>query len=262
MGWLKKTLAKVGFGSAEVSVELGSTTLIQGEQTKVLVTVSGGDVVQPVDAIELSVCCDYMGWEELRTQGEQGRKKQRRRKTHVLAKWSLPDAFTTEPGKSVHFESAMTLPLNTPLSMGDGKIWLEANLDIPMGKDTSSKTELTVKPDNQLDASFSAFEESGFRIEKVKNEEVERQPLPFEQQFEWTAVSEPYQSVFREMTLVATRPKDGLHLAITFCRQGEGIGAAVGRLVGANKLSRELTLSGGPEEVASEVKTLLAQISQ
>ncbi|CZF85162.1 Sporulation-control protein spo0M [Grimontia celer] len=262
MGWLKKTLAKVGFGSAEVSVELDSTTLIQGEQTKVLVTVTGGDVGQPVDAIELSVCCDYMGWEELRAQGEQGRKKQRRRKSYVLAKWALPDAFTTEPGKSTHFESAMTLPLNTPLSMGDGKIWLEVNLDIPMGKDTSSKTELTVKPDNQLDAAFTAFEKSGFRIEKVKNEEVERQSMPFEQRFEWAPVSEPSQSVFREMTLVATRPEDGLHLAMIFGRQGEGIGAAVGRFVGANKLSRELTLSGGPEEVASEVKTLLAQISQ
>ncbi|WP_325891246.1 sporulation protein [Grimontia sp. NTOU-MAR1] len=262
MGWFKKTLAKVGFGSAGVSVELGSTKLIQGEQTRVLVTVTGGDVVQQVDKVELRVCCDYMGWEELRAQGEQGRKKQRRRKSHVLAKWSLPDAFNTEPGKPQHFESTMTLPLNTPLSMGDGKIWLEVSLDIPMGKDPSSKTELTVKPDIQLDAAFSALEDSGFRIEKVKNEEVERQPIPFEQQFEWAPVSEPYQSVFRDMTLVAARAEDALHLAMTFGRQGEGIGAAVGRFVGANTLSRELTVAGSVEEVADEVKTLLKQISQ
>lgn len=262
MGWLKKTLAKVGFGSAEVSVELDATTLMQGEQTKVLVTVTGGDVAQQVDAVELSVCCDYMGWEELRTQGEQGRKKQRRRKTHVLAKWSLPDAFTTEPGNSQRFESTMCLPLNAPLSMGDGKVWLDVSLDIPMGKDTSSKTELTVKPDTQLDAAFSAFENAGFRIEKVKNEEVERQPMPFEQQFEWAAVSEPYQSIFRDMALVATKSEDALHLVMTFGRQGEGFGAAVGRFVGANKLSRELTVTGSAEEVAAEVKTLLEQISQ
>ena len=38
-------------------------------------------------------------------EGEQGRKKLRPHKTHVLAKWSLPDAFTTEPGKSLSFES-------------------------------------------------------------------------------------------------------------------------------------------------------------
>lgn len=262
MGWLKKTLAKVGVGSAKVHIELQAETLRQGETVSATLVVTGGDVPQPVDAVELTVCCDYMGWEQLRTQGEQGRKKQRRRKTHILSTWALPDAFTTEPGVERRVETEFTLPLATPLSLGEGKVWLEVNLNIPMGKDTSAKAPLTVKPEAMLDTALNVFEQAGFRIEKVKNEEVERKALPFEQRLTFVPVSAPYQGVFRNLVLVASRQEDTLQLAMTFSRDGDGIGAALGRFVGANQLHRDLSFGPSSTDISSQINTLLRQISQ
>ncbi|MBV7300839.1 sporulation protein [Enterovibrio paralichthyis] len=264
MGWFKKTLAKVGVGSAGVGIALPSGDTKQGSEIDVVLTVTGGEVAQQVNAISLSLQCDFMGWEQVRSQGEQGRKQQRRRKTCALHQWSLPDAFTINAGEERVFHTAFILPQTTPLSLGDGKVWLEARLDIPLAKDASGKVDLAVKPDDTLDTVLDTFEQTGFRITSVKNEEVERQPLPFSQILTLEPVAGDLSSRFREVTLTVMRQSGQCELQLVFKPQGEGIGAMVGRLTGSGNIKRTLMLdtAATAESISLQVSDLLSAVSQ
>lgn len=264
MGWFKKTLAKVGVGSAGIGIALSGDDTKQGAEIDVILTVTGGEVAQQVNVISLTLQCDYMGWEQVRSHGEQGRKQQRRRKTCVLHQWSLPDAFTVNAGEERVLNTAFILPQITPLSLGDGKVWLEARLDIPLAKDASGKVEIAVKPDDTLDAVLDTFELAGFRITEVKNEEAERQPLPFSQILTLEPVQGEFKTRFREVTMTASREPSGCALNLAFKPQGEGIGALVGRLTGSGNIKRTLMLdtAATAESISLQVSDLLSAVSQ
>ncbi|MBE1277489.1 sporulation protein [Enterovibrio baiacu] len=243
MGWLKKTLARVGVGSAKAEVSVEQDNIQQGQSVAVSLIVNGGESTQQVDNITFDLCCDFMGWEEVRGTGEQGRKKQRRRITHTLLSWSLPDAFALPAGESRRFETELNVPIETPLSMGDCNVWLETRLDIPMAKDPSTKTPLTIKPSGHIDTVFDVLEAHGLRIEKADCEQDERHPRSFEQVFSWVPISGAYEGVWRKLDVVVTHKDNALDIGMTVHRQGEGLGDMVGHFVGSNKLERSLVIS-------------------
>lgn len=264
MGWLKKTLAKVGMGNASLEIVLPDDAGRQGQRMAAQLVVTGGEVAQSVDVITLAIRCDYMGWEQVRTNGEQGQKHRRRRKTHTLVTCALPDAFTIAAGETRTFDVSVDLPNVTPLSLDDDKVWLEARLDIPMAKDVVAKASLTVKPDAAFNAVLDTLEGVGFRIQTVKREEVERGPLPFRQLLTLAPVEGRFGDHFRQLTLDAQREGGTLRVLTVFSRQGEGVGDMVGRLVGQDKVKRELVLSSSSsaQEVVQTVNTLLDAITQ
>ncbi|MCV5925719.1 sporulation protein, partial [Escherichia coli] len=88
--------------------------------------------------------------------------------THVLAKWNLPYAFTIHPGEERTFDVKLDVPWNTPVTIGDAKVWLETGLDVAMALDPTDKDILTVRPDPLMDAILSAFEAQGLRIRQVE----------------------------------------------------------------------------------------------
>ncbi|WP_028024411.1 sporulation protein [Enterovibrio calviensis] len=264
MGWFNKVLAKVGVGSAEVALSMSKESFMQGETAAMKVTVSGGKTPQSIDTISFELRCDYMGWEQLRANDEQGRKRQRRRLSHTLVKWQLPDTFTLQPGEVRQFETQCEIPLGTPLTMGDGKVWLSANLDIPMAKDASCKTLISISPSTDLNAVLEGFEEAGLRIDKVGNQDVERSSLPFEQRIELAPISGRFLGVLQRIELVVCSDEEGLQLGLTMLRQGEGMGDALGRLVGANKVKRSLAIAHNTssERIRRDIGELLDKVEK
>ncbi|OEF48283.1 hypothetical protein A1OW_15740 [Enterovibrio norvegicus] len=263
MGWLQKTLARVGVGGAKAEVSVERDDIQQGQSVTVTLIVHGGEAMQQIDKISFDLCCDFMGWEEVRGAGEQGRKKQRRRITHKLLSWSLSDAFELSKGESRRFETELNVPAETPLSMGDCNVWLETSLDIPMAKDPSTKTPLTIKPSLHLNAVFDVLEAHGLRIEKADCEQDERNPRSFEQVFSWMPVSGAYEGIWRKLDVVVTHKDNALDIGMTVHRQGEGLGDMVGRLVGANKLERSLdvSLDDSVEHVQVALNNVLQKIT-
>ncbi|WP_407331774.1 sporulation protein [Enterovibrio sp. 27052020O] len=262
MGWFKKALAKVGVGSAEIELVLPKASFAQGESTSATVLVTGGSTRQQIDTLSFELCCDYMGWEQIRSNGEQGQKRRKRRMTHTLVKWHLPDTFALETGEKRQFDTQFQIPMDTPLSMGDGKIWVRGSLDIPMAKDASCEALVTVTPDALLNAVFEGFEQSGLRIEMVSNQDVERASLPFEQCFTLVPVSGRLMESLRRVELVASRDNEGLQLALVLSRQSGGVGDALGRLVGANKVRRALTIPHDalPTQTTKHIEAFLSKI--
>ncbi|KOO12076.1 sporulation control protein Spo0M, partial [Vibrio xuii] len=73
-----------------------------------------------------------------------------------------------DPGEEREFNVDLDVPWNTPVTIGDSKVWLETGLDIAMAKDPSDTDILTVRPDELLDGIFTALEEQGLRIRQVE----------------------------------------------------------------------------------------------
>jgi sporulation-control protein len=255
MSFLKKTLASFGIGSAKVDTVLQHEVLYPGETSNVIIHVYGGKTEQLVDNIELRLYCRYID-EELANDADEGSQRtQRVHRRYTLASWSLPQSFVIGHGETRDFELELDIPWNTPITIGDTKVWLETGLDISMAKDPTDKDILTVRPDPLLDAIFSEFEEQGLRIRQVECEAADGFSMPFVQEFEFVPTTGPFHGRWREVEIVAYREATSLQLWFEIDRSLRGMGGMLGQLLGKGQLKRNLTIDAmtQPEEAARQV---------
>ncbi|MDF2155097.1 sporulation protein [Vibrio sp. CAU 1672] len=261
MSFLKKTLASFGIGSAKVDSILNQDVLYPGQSVDVSIHVYGGATEQSIDNIDLRLCCHYIAEVEDDQGNRDGQRRHRVAQTHVLASWNLPYAFVIHPGEERTFEVKLDAPWNTPITIGDTKVWLETGLDVAMAVDPSDKDMLTVRPDPLMDSILSALESQGLRIRQVECEAVQGQALPFVQEFEFVPTDGPYHGVWRELEFVAYRGEQQLKLWFEIDRNRAGPGGMLASLLGRGKLKRELTIdvSTPLEEVGPLVLNYLEQ---
>jgi sporulation-control protein len=162
--------------------------------------------------------------------------------SYALAEWSLPYAFTIEPGETRDFAVELDVPWNTPVTIGDSKVWLETGLDIAMAKDPTDKDILTVRPDPLLDGIFTALEEQGLRIRQVECEEVDGFAMPFVQEFEFVPTTGPFHGRWRELEVVAYRSDDELQMWFEIDRHREGAKGMLASLLGIGDLKRQMSI--------------------
>lgn len=263
MSFLSKALATFGLGSAQVNAHLSKDVLVPGESVTLHIDVKGGKTAQQIDNINLAVCCQYLEEVRIREAGEQGQKFRIQKQTYPLVSWSLPYAFEIGSEETRTFETELTLPWNTPVTLGDAKVWLETELDISMAVDPSDKDSITVRPDPLMDGVFSALENAGLRILKAECEAAKGFPLPFTQEFEFVPTEGPFHGVWRELEIVAYRDDETLKLWFEFDRRQRGLTGLLSSFIGSSELNRQLTIpvSVTPEEAGQQVMTLLEQIS-
>ncbi|MUH98351.1 sporulation control protein Spo0M [Aliivibrio fischeri] len=260
MSFFKKTLASLGIGSANVDTIIHHEVLIPGQKAQVTIEVTGGATAQDIDNIDLKLCCQYK--KEVHRKSENGSQTQIIKQTYVLADWSLPYAFTIEPKQERKFELELDLPLNTPITIGDAKVWVQTGLDISLGLDPTDKDPITVRPDDIFDGVLTALETEGLRIRQVECEHVKGFDLPFVQEFEFVPFDGPYHGSWRELEMIAHRTADELQLWFEIDRRHKG--GALGLLssmLGRGELKRKLSLPTRltPEEAGKQVIDFLNQ---
>ena len=263
MSFLKKTLASFGIGSAKVDSVLQQEVLYPGKKASIIVHVYGGSQPQEIDNIDLNLCCRYVKEVTMNSQRQEGGHTRRMHQTYSLAKWSLPYAFVIQPGEPRVFECEFDVPLNTPVTIGDSKVWLETGLDIAMAIDPSDKDVLTVRPDPLLDGIFNALEAQGLRIRQVECEAVEGFELPFVQEFEFVPTTGPYHGRWRELEVVAHHDETELKLWFEIDRNRDGARGMLASLLGIGQLQRQLSvpLDTSPEDAGKMVVEYLESAS-
>ncbi len=255
MSFLKKTLASFGIGSAKVDSVLNQEVLYPGQTAEITIHVYGGSSDQEISNIDLKLCCRYIAEEEVSRGGGENDVTRRVAKTHALASWSLPYAFTIKAGEERVFETELILPWNTPITVGDSKVWLETDLDIALAVDPSDKDIITVRPDPLMDGIFTALEEQGLRIRQVECEAAKGFDLPFVQEFEFVPTTGPYHGRWRELEIVAHRGESELRLWFEVDRNRDGAKGMLASLLGLGKLNREIDipLTTAPAEAGKQV---------
>jgi sporulation-control protein len=261
MSFLKKTLATFGIGSAKVDSVLQQEFLFPGQKANVTIHVYGGASEQAIDNIHVQLCCQYIAEEPVGDQDADSSHLSRVHRVHILDRWSLPYAFTIASGESRDFHIELDLPWNTPITIGDAKVWLESGLDIAMAVDPTDKDMITVRPDPLLDAVLTAFEDQGLRIRRVECEAADGFELPFVQEFEFVPTTGPYHGRWRELEVVAYRSADALELWFGVDRSLRGMKGMLAGLLGKGKLKRHLKIPSETalEDVGLKVFTYLEQ---
>ncbi|MBD1577296.1 MULTISPECIES: sporulation protein [Vibrio] len=259
MSFFKKTLATFGIGSAKVDTVLKQDAAFPGQKLMLDVYVYGGATEQAIDNIDLKLCCRYR--KPMKTKEGQEVSHSTVPATHVLASWSLPYSFSIEPHQERVFPVELDIPWNTPVTLGDAKVWLETGLDIAMASDPTDKDEVTIRPDPLEDSIFTALENAGLRIRQVECEFVKGFELPFVQEFEFVPVHGEFHGRWRELEIVTYRDENELKIWLDVDRQKQGLGGMLSSFIGSNKLKREMTLSADtpPEEAGAKVLAFLDQ---
>jgi len=255
MSFLKKTLASFGIGSAKVDSVLQQEVLYPGQTVKFTIHVYGGSSAQDIDNIELKLCCRYI--EEVAQDHDKphSHRKRREHRTYVLADWSLPYSFTIQPGETRDFNVEMDVPWNTPVTIGDAKVWLETGLDIAMALDPTDKDTLTVRPDPLMDGIFSALEEQGLRLRQIECEAAKGFELPFVQEFEFVPTTGPFHGRWRELEIIAYRDESSLQMWFDIDRHQRGVSGMLSSFLGLSELKRHLIIesSDSPQDAGKKV---------
>ncbi|QIA62101.1 sporulation protein [Vibrio astriarenae] len=245
MSFLKKTLASFGIGSAKVDTVLQQNVLFPGQPVELKIFVYGGGTEQDIDNIDVDLCCQYVAEEavERGSHGGDSMRTRRVKRPYVLGHWQLPYAFTIHPGETREFDVSIEVPWNTPVTVGESKVWLETGLDISHAIDPTDKDMLTVRPDPLTEGVFSALEAQGLRIRQVECEETKGFSLPFVQEFEFVPTTGPYHGRWRELEIVANRTSEELELWLEVDRNKSGMKGMMASLLGGGKLKRHMLLS-------------------
>ncbi|HWO96798.1 MAG TPA: sporulation protein [Bacillus sp. (in: firmicutes)] len=202
MALFNKVLAQIGIGAATVDTKLVKAQLTAGEKIEGTVEVYGGNTTQNIDCIYLRLYTTYVR--------EVDDKKIK--ENVVLNSFKINDPFTIQPGETKVIPFSFDLPIDTPVTMGNTRVWVTTGLDIKNAIDPRDIDYVEVLPNSIIRASIDAMNEIGFRLRQVECEEAPhrlRRRLPFMQEFEFVPTKGPFYGKLDEVEL--TFLPDGLN---------------------------------------------------
>lgn len=188
---MKKVLASVGIGNASVDTVLPRSTVRPGETVAATVEIDGGSAEQTVSRIELEL--------ETRYATEDGYREA------TVDRLSLADGLTIEPDEHESRGVELTMPYETPVTLGNVRVWVETELEIDLAVDPEDRDYLDVEPTARMQALFDAAEGLGFGF---RSAECEADPYGrygggrFVQEFEFRPQGGPFAGELDELELV------------------------------------------------------------
>ncbi|WP_257265973.1 sporulation protein [Endozoicomonas sp. ONNA2] len=256
-------MASLSIGAAKVDAVLEQPELIPGKRVDFTIRVNGGGAEQQIDNIYLKICCQYFVELEKRKSGDEGTVTEKVKKTCSLSQWSLPETFIIAPGEERIFNAGFILPHNTPITLGEGKVWLETGLDIQFAIDPTDTDMLVVRPDALMAGLFDGLTNSGLQLRQAECEAATGFELPFVQEFEFVPVSGTFLGRWRELEIVAWRDDQQLKLWFAVDRQQRGLHGMLSGLLGRGELHRhlEMAVDTTPEALAEQVIAFLDETS-
>jgi len=206
---MRKVLASVGIGNATVDTVLPSTTVTPGESIDAEVRVEGGEAEQEVDRIELEL--------ETRFRTEDGYAE------GTVDRLVLGEGVTVEPGTSRTLDATVEIPWHTPVTLGNTRVWVETELEIPLAVDPEDRDRLDVQPTPRLRTLFDAAESLGLSF---RTADCETDPYGrygghrFCQEFEFRPSGGPFAGDLDEIEFVADPGPDALEAYVEVDRRG------------------------------------------
>lgn len=194
MALFNKVLAQIGIGAATVDTKLVKAQLTAGEKIEGTVEVYGGNTEQHIDSIYLRLYTTYVR--------EKDDKKVK--ENVILNSFKINDPFTIQPGDRKDIPFSFDLPIDTPVTMGNTRVWVTTGLDIKNAIDPRDIDHVEVLPSPVIQASINAMNDIGFRLRQVECEEAPRRirrRLPFMQEFEFVPTKGPFYGKLDEVEL-------------------------------------------------------------
>jgi sporulation-control protein len=206
---MRKVLASVGIGNATVDTVLPSTTVTPGESVEAEVRIEGGEAEQEVDRIELEL--------ETRFRTADGYAE------GTVDRLVLSEGLTVEPDTSESLDATVEIPWHTPVTLGNARVWVETELEIPLAVDPEDRDYLDVQPTERMRALFDAAESLGlsFRTADCEADPYGRYGTGrFVQEFEFRPSGGPFAGALDEVEFVTDPGPDALEVYVEVDRRG------------------------------------------
>jgi sporulation-control protein len=250
MSLFNKVFASIGIGSAKVDTILEKDTLMIGEEVKGVVNVKGGNVEQDIDSIYLSLHTTYI------------RESNDRKYTDTLnlGTFKITESFTIKPNESKQLPFTFLLPIDTPMTFGKTKVWIQTGLDIKNAVDPTDKDMIKIVPNPLISAVFHSLSDLGFQFRKADCEKAPyffKQRLPIIQEFEFVPTHGPFRGKLDELEIVFyNQSKDSTNIFMEVDRKARGISGLLAEAleIDESKISFQVTASDIPN-----MKQLLEQ---
>lgn len=243
-----KMLASIGIGSAKVDTKLSHASIKVGELVDGVVEIKGGNIEQKIDEIYLT----------LNTYYEKEVDDKKVQKQAVISTIKLNEPFVIMPEESKSIPVQFQLPIDTPISTGGSKVWIKTGMDIKGSIDPSDQDIINVLPHHLVEETLQIFNQLGFKLRKVKNEEASfkiRKRLPFIQEFEFVPTSGPYFRKFDEVEVIFFPIDDErIEIIIEVDRRARGFAGFLSEALDLDETITKITVS------KSELATLKNKI--
>lgn len=219
MSIFNKIFSSIGIGSARVDAKLTKDQFKVGEEVQGIVEVVGGNTEQQIDEIYLSLMTTYIKESNDRKFNQQA----------TINKVKIVEPFKIGVNEKREFPFTFVLPLDTPVTLGQTRVWLHTGLDIKNAVDPSDKDYLTISPSPLVAGVLNAVYDLGFSLRKVDCEAAPyrlRGRLPFIQEFEFVPTSGQYRGRLDELELVFfPQSSSQLEVMMQVDRRARGLGS-------------------------------------
>lgn len=218
MSIFNKALASIGIGAATVDTKLERATYRAGEVMHGEIIVRGGNVDQQVDAIYVSVHTTYI------------RQSNDKKYTDVavIQKVKATEPFSIAAGEHKVFPISLTLPIDTPITVGKTQVWIQTGLDIKNAVDPNDKDTIRVQPTKLAESVLDTVSGLGFRLREAECEQAStrfRGNYPFVQEFEFVPTGS-YRRHLDELELVFLSQSDySVDILLQIDRKAKGLGS-------------------------------------
>lgn len=251
MSFFDKILASVGIGAAKVDTILNNDRLIAGDEVSGKVVIQGGKIEQEIDEIYLKLITRY----------ERERDDKKIKEECIIGKFRLTDKFTVGANEKKEVPFSFILPIDTPVSYGKTRVWVETGLDIKNAIDPSDRDYMDVHPSALMNQLIHSITDLGFRLREVDCEAAPyhlRRRLPFVQEFEFVATKGEFRGRLDELEIVFLETsEDHLEILLQVDRRPTGLGSLFSEMLNLDETHLRLTIT---KDDSQNIKEKILQI--
>lgn len=245
-----KALASIGIGAAKVDTKLHKATYTISENITGVVEIVGGNTEQQIDAIYLSLHTNYIREIDDKKISD----------TAVLQKYKINEPFTIQANEKREIPFSFEFPAIVPITSGSSRVWIQTGLDIKNAVDPKDKDFIDIQPSRLANGVLSAFQNLGFRLRKVDNEQSPkylRNRSPIVQEFEFVPTNEKYRRYLDELEVVfLDQTPRSVELLLQVDRRARGLGGFLSEAFDMDESFIRLTLFENDDVLAKLSQTI------
>lgn len=246
MSFFDKMFASVGIGAAKVDTILINDRLIAGDEVSGKVSIQGGKIDQDIDEIYLKVMTSY----------EREKDDKKIHEECVIGKFRLTEKFTIHANEKKEIPFSFYLPIDTPVSYGRTRVWVETGLDIKNAVDPSDRDYIDVHPSQLMSKFLNAVADLGFRLREVDCEAAPynlKRRLPFVQEFEFVATKGEFRGHLDELEVVFLETSENrIDVLLQVDRRPRGLGGIFSEMLNLDETNLRLTFTTEDSSILKE----------
>lgn len=250
---LKKWLASVGIGSAEVDTQLENDNLVPGEEVHGKVIIQGGNAEQEINHINLFVMTEAL--REVDDSKVYEKVK--------LDSFTVGNSFKISEGEKKELDFQFNLPIHTPPTLGKTKVWIQTGVDVPNAIDPKDRDYVNVNPHQHMSTVLDALtNELGFQMRKVEMEYSKRHN--YVQEFEFLPGSE-FRGDLDELEVMFFLNTDRVDLILQVDRRAKGLGGLFAEALDMDENFVKVTFTNneineGTASIAAKLRNTITRV--